>query len=729
MPAADETLNVEARLIDQVTPGMQKMVTKAKAGFNKMSDSARKFNTAMTNAFKKVVNLRNAIAGFVAVKGFQVLVGRVAELGDRFDKMSHRLQVSTDFLQELGHVAGLAGSSVQAMEAGIRKLAKSAQDADEGLETYKRSFDALGISVRDEQGRMKELETLFWEVTGALADVGSGTEKVALAQELLGRSGTALLPIVDAGSDAIKQQREEAHRLGGVLDKEAIKATVDYTDAMHRLNVIIRALQVKFIIPLIRDMADRIERFVQEGGLEKLERQVQMLIRAGKIFFTVYAVSKIMALVKAFKTLRLTIATLNPVMLGLTAGIIVLEKVINTVQRAKELTERFESKGWWDDPESLQKLLEYRKTFDEIKAQTLAQAGFNEKVAEALHKNVNLTDEASIENRKLAESIMGVHFATERGRKITTQAIETRLDELEALKQKEAEVAQKRAEEEEAARAAAEKARAAKSAAEAARKEEEARRLEEEKKRREEDAAWFERMQERNAEIMKRNAQEKYDLIQEEIEQEKRAAEIHNKLQEEKAQKHRETTLKRQENLKLQAKGEEALADSFISSGSRMFQAFIKNEKAAKQVALMASIIQGVLAVQRTLANPPGPPFTIPAAAAVGLKAAANTAVIASQSFQEGGFPRGQNALVRVNERGQESILNADATARLGFGGVNAMNSGQGISKNVTNQITYSPTITVEGEAPGSLLDELDKDRERFGEWLQKDVINRGYLN
>lgn len=45
--------------------------------------------------------------------------------------------------------------------------------------------------------------------------------------------------------------------------------------------------------------------------------------------------------------------------------------------------------------------------------------------------------------------------------------------------------------------------------------------------------------------------------------------------------------------------------------------------------------------------------------------------------FETGGFPSGKNALIRVNENGQESVLNARATSMLGRSGVDALNAGQ----------------------------------------------------
>lgn len=184
---------------------------------------------------------------------------------------------------------------------------------------------------------------------------------------------------------------------------------------------------------------------------------------------------------------------------------------------------------------------------------------------------------------------------------------------------------------------------------------------------------------------------------------------------------------KRLENQRLQEAGQRALTDALISQGSRGLQAFIKNEKASQRVAFFASIAQGALAVQRALAQPPGPPFTIPSSIATGILAAGNSATIAAQAFRDGGLIPGRNTLIRTNEEGQESVLNARATSGLGVGGVNALNSGQSIQNTTINEVNFSPTLNIEGGDRQTVIDELGTMKAEFGNFLQDQIIEKGY--
>ena len=56
----------------------------------------------------------------------------------------------------------------------------------------------------------------------------------------------------------------------------------------------------------------------------------------------------------------------------------------------------------------------------------------------------------------------------------------------------------------------------------------------------------------------------------------------------------------------------------------------------AKGQALATATVDGFVAVQKALANPPGPPFSIPQALAAGAQAAVNISRITGTGFQKG---------------------------------------------------------------------------------------------
>ena len=75
----------------------------------------------------------------------------------------------------------------------------------------------------------------------------------------------------------------------------------------------------------------------------------------------------------------------------------------------------------------------------------------------------------------------------------------------------------------------------------------------------------------------------------------------------------------------------------------------LKAAKSEKKIAILQSIIQGALAVQRALSFPPGPPATVPSAIATGVLSAIQTATIIAQPLAEGGVVTGERVTRKQN--------------------------------------------------------------------------------
>ena len=102
----------------------------------------------------------------------------------------------------------------------------------------------------------------------------------------------------------------------------------------------------------------------------------------------------------------------------------------------------------------------------------------------------------------------------------------------------------------------------------------------------------------------------------------------------------------------------------------------LKAAKREKGLAIIQSIIQGALAVQRALANPPGPPFSIPQAVGAGVFAAVQTALIAAQPLATGGMITGRRVTDRQNIPTMGNGDNVLATVRRGEVVLNARQQG-----------------------------------------------------
>jgi len=181
-------------------------------------------------------------AGAAIQAPLTLAVQQFARMGDEVAKAAKRAGIATDAFSELTHVVKLSGGSQETLEKAFKSLAKSASYAHDGLKTYTREFDKLGISVSDNQGNLKGIEPLFMEVAAAVGDLTNETQRAASASNLFGRAGTQLIPMFQLGAEGIKHYREEARRLGVSIGPEAAQKAERLTDMMERLKAALKGL-------------------------------------------------------------------------------------------------------------------------------------------------------------------------------------------------------------------------------------------------------------------------------------------------------------------------------------------------------------------------------------------------------------------------------------------------------------------------------------------------------
>lgn len=204
------------------------------------------------------------VAGRVT-KGLIDAVKGTAELADEIKSAAARIGLSTTALQELRFAGGLANVSAEELQNGMKLLSRNAFEAANGSKEAGEGFRALGVRVTDSNGKVKTAEQLLTELGDGFARTKSETEKVALAQKVFGRSGTALLPLLNQGSAAIAAQRRELHDLGGVLDEELIELGDEFTDSQLRLKAATQGVKnvlAKALLPTIIRTIDGMKKWV-----------------------------------------------------------------------------------------------------------------------------------------------------------------------------------------------------------------------------------------------------------------------------------------------------------------------------------------------------------------------------------------------------------------------------------------------------------------------------------
>jgi len=192
------------------------------------------FGTALAALGTAAVGAATALAGFTV---------SASNYADDILTISTNTHIATDDLQKYSYALNFIDGDLNTLTATMKKNTQIMSKARDGNATYSAAYDKLGISVADANGTLRDGQTVYWEVIDALGKVENETERDALAMTLLGKSGTELNTIIDAGSEAFKALGDEAEAMGVVMSEEALASLGQFNDKLQILKAGLEGLK------------------------------------------------------------------------------------------------------------------------------------------------------------------------------------------------------------------------------------------------------------------------------------------------------------------------------------------------------------------------------------------------------------------------------------------------------------------------------------------------------
>ena len=211
-----------------------------------------------------------AVAGAVTAAGAAMIgaATKTAEYGDQIDKASQKLGVSSTFYQEWDAVLQHSGTSMDSMGASFKKLANAAQDASADQVA---AFEAIGLSMEDVASM--STEDLFASVIGGLQGMEEGTERTALATELLGKGAMEMGALLNTSAEDTQGMIDRVHELGGVMDEAAVKDAAAFQDSLQDMKTSFNGIKNGLagdLLPVLTDFMDKIANFITNTDLSPI---------------------------------------------------------------------------------------------------------------------------------------------------------------------------------------------------------------------------------------------------------------------------------------------------------------------------------------------------------------------------------------------------------------------------------------------------------------------------
>lgn len=226
-----------ARAVRAGRAGVEMTLNKTafEAGIKSAENSIRNFGFQTTKVGASI-----AAAGAAITAPFVASLKVFADYGDRLDKLAARTNVSVEALSSLEFGATRTGASLKDVEVGFRSLNRTLLNAAQGS---KASIDALaGIGLTFEDLQKLSPEDQLFAIADGIQAISSSSTARGIAQQILGRSGSNLFPLLKEGAQGMRELATEADRLGVILSTGSATAAAELTDDLSDVRGQIRGI-------------------------------------------------------------------------------------------------------------------------------------------------------------------------------------------------------------------------------------------------------------------------------------------------------------------------------------------------------------------------------------------------------------------------------------------------------------------------------------------------------
>ena len=196
----------------------------------KLEETKKKFeevSAAAKNVQEKTEKI-SAAAG-IAAAGMLGMAVKAASTADDLLTLSNVTGFSVEELQKMQYASDRIDVSMDTMAGSVTKLTKNmASGAD--------VFDQLGVSITDQDGKMRNATDVWYDAVAALGKIENETERDQVSMELFGKSAMEMAGVVDDGGEALKSLGEEAEATGNILSQDAVEDAVAFNDQIDKLK-------------------------------------------------------------------------------------------------------------------------------------------------------------------------------------------------------------------------------------------------------------------------------------------------------------------------------------------------------------------------------------------------------------------------------------------------------------------------------------------------------------
>jgi hypothetical protein len=223
-----------------------------------------------TGTVPGLITALGALAGAFAVEKLVEFTREAINVGDELDELSQKIGITVEQLSAFSLTAHIEGISNESFATAIKKLSKAMVEAGDETNKQAKIFKELGVEVADSQGKLRSAGDVMADLADVFKNSENGANKTALAMELMGKSGTDLIPMLNNGKQALADMNKQAELFGLVWSGDQAAQAAEFKDNLNLVTGAANGLWEKVakdLLPVLLEISRSFADSVKEGGI------------------------------------------------------------------------------------------------------------------------------------------------------------------------------------------------------------------------------------------------------------------------------------------------------------------------------------------------------------------------------------------------------------------------------------------------------------------------------
>ena len=228
------------------------------ADLARLSKDMSSAQATVTRTVSNINNILGTIGVGLSVDMFASMIKGVVDAGDRLNDLRKISSLTVEELGGLGKAAKLNGSNLEDVAKAIGIMNGNVAKGSD-------AFARLSINTKTASGDFRQSRDILLDVADRFSTMRDGVQKAAIAQEIFGKSGRELIPLLNEGRQAIEGQME-AYAQSGSMTTKLAEQSDQFNDILTVLNGNVTATKNNFVSGLLPALIDIGNAFTQATG-------------------------------------------------------------------------------------------------------------------------------------------------------------------------------------------------------------------------------------------------------------------------------------------------------------------------------------------------------------------------------------------------------------------------------------------------------------------------------